>query len=247
MLHICVPTYNEAPTIGVLVWRIRQVFQEFAREYQVVVYDDGSTDDTAATLEPYTRVLPLTVVKGGERRGYGHALNALCARVARGTRYPRRDAMVVMQGDFTDRPESLPELAKRFEGGADIVVAEREREAMPPSVRRLAQIGPWMVRPFVSAGEVEDPFGTMRLYRVSLLRDYEKAAPTLPLVTSDGWAANLELLVKLRPLARKIDRIKVSPRYELRSRETRIRPLSEAASLYRAARTARAWRVVTPA
>ena len=60
MLYICIPAYNEAPTIGVLLWRIRSVFQEYAREYELVVYDDGSTDATAEVLEPYTRVLPLT-------------------------------------------------------------------------------------------------------------------------------------------------------------------------------------------
>lgn len=245
MLYICIPTFNEGPTVGVLLWRIRKVFQDYSREYEVIVYDDGSTDDTSATLEPYAKVLPLTVIRGEEQRGYGHALNALCQRVAKRTRYPRRDAMVVLQGDFTDRPESLPELAKRFEGGADIVVAERERTKMPPAVRRLAQVGPWMVRPFLSAGEVVDPFGTFRLYRISLLRDYIKAAPDTPFVTNDGWAANLELLVKLTPLARKVERIAVTPCYALRPRESRIRPFADAMSLYRAGRSSRAWRMST--
>lgn len=243
MLYICIPTFNEAPTVGVLLWRIRKVFQDYSREYEVIVYDDGSTDDTAATLEPYAKVLPLTVIRSEERHGYGHALNALCHRVSKRTRYPRRDAMIVLQGDFTDQPEALPELAKRFEGGADIVVAERERTGMPVAVRRLARLGPWMVRPFVSAGDVVDPFGAFRLYRIALLRDYIKAAAGVPFVTSDGWAANLELLVKLRPFARKIERLGVTPCYDLRQRETRIRTFADAVSLYRAGRASRAWRV----
>jgi glycosyltransferase involved in cell wall biosynthesis len=242
MLHICIPTFNEGPTVGVLAWRIRKVFQTYSREYEVIVYDDGSTDDTVETLEPYASVLPLTVIRGETRRGYGHALNALCRTVAKRTRYPRRDAMVVMQGDFTDQPEELPELAKRFEGGADIVVAERDRSVMPVEVRRLARFGPWMVRPFVSAGEVADPFAAFRLYRIALLRDYLKAAPDSSFVASDGWAANLELLVKLTPFARRIESVPVAPRYDLRQRETRVRPLADAISLYRAGRSSRAWR-----
>ena len=55
VLYICIPAYNEAQTIGVLLWRIRKVFQEYSREYEVLVYDDGSTDTTAETLEPYAR------------------------------------------------------------------------------------------------------------------------------------------------------------------------------------------------
>src|SRR5665213_2197817 len=167
MLHICIPTYNEGPTVGVLLWRIRKVFQEYSREYEVIVYDDGSTDETAATLEPYCKVLPLTVLHGEKQEGFGHALNALCADVSRRTKYPRRDAMVVMQGDFTDQPEALPELLKRFEGGADIV-------------------------------------------------------------TTDGWAANLEMFLKLAPLARKVEKVAVAPRYDLRPRETRVRPFADA-------------------
>ncbi|MGI8546022.1 MAG: glycosyltransferase family 2 protein [Gemmatimonadaceae bacterium] len=246
MLYICIPTFNEAPTLGVLLWRIRKVFQNYSREYEVIVYDDGSTDDTEAMLEPYAKVLPLTVIRSEERHGYGHALNALCHRVVKRTRYPRRDAMIVLQGDFTDQPEVLPELAKRFEGGADIVVAERERAGMPVAVRRLAQWGPWLVRPFVSAGDVVDPFGAFRLYRIALLRDYIKAAPGAQLVTGDGWAANLELLVKLRPFARKIERLGVIPCYDLRARETRVRPFADAMSLYRAGRASRTWRVGAP-
>ena len=91
MLYICIPAYNEAPTVGLLLWRLRSVMQEFAREYEIVVYDDGSTDATAETLKSYTEVLPLTVLHGGEHRGYPHALDALMREVSNRTRYPRRD------------------------------------------------------------------------------------------------------------------------------------------------------------
>jgi glycosyltransferase involved in cell wall biosynthesis len=242
MLYICIPTYNEAPTVGVLLWRIRKVFQEYSREYEVIVYDDGSTDATAETLEPYTSVLPLTVIRSDARRGYGAALNALCKEVSRRTRYARRDAMVVMQGDFTDQPEMLPELVKRFEGGADIVVAERDRTVMPTPVRRLQRVAPWMIRPFVSTAEVRDPFGSFRLYRISVVRDLLKANGDAPVVTTDGWAANVELLVRTMGFARRIERFDVTPRYDLRSRETRIRPFSDALSLYKHTKGSRRWR-----
>jgi glycosyltransferase involved in cell wall biosynthesis len=242
MLYICIPTYNEGPTVGVLLWRIRKVFQDYSREYAVVVYDDASTDGTAETLAPYCKVLPLTILTGEKREGFGHALNVLCTDVARRTRYPRRDAMVVMQGDFTDQPEVLPELLKRFEGGADIVTTERARASMPVQVRRLAKLGPWMMRPFISAKGIADPFASFRLYRISLLRDFNKSAPEIPLVTASGWAANLEMFLKLSPLARKVEKVEVAPRYDLRPRDTRVRPFSDAMELYRAGRAARGWR-----
>ncbi len=60
MLYICIPAFDEAPTIGLLLWRIRKVLEEHPREYELIVLDDGSTDATADTLKPYADVLPLT-------------------------------------------------------------------------------------------------------------------------------------------------------------------------------------------
>lgn len=247
MLFICVPAYNEAPTIGVMLWRLRRVFQEYSREYEVLVYDDGSTDDTVAALEPYAQVLPLTVIEGEVRRGYGAALDALARAAARRTRYPRRDAMVVLQADLTDQPEALPELVKRFEGGADIVAASRERSHLPVPVRRLAAVAPWLARGAVAAAGVDDPFAAMRLYRISLLREYAKRNPSRPFVTSEGWAANLELLAKLAPMARRVESVGVRPRYDLRPRATRVRPLVDALALFRTVRAARGWRLAPTA
>lgn len=234
MLYICIPVHDEAPTIGVLLWRIRKVFQEYSREYEVLVYNDGSTDATAETLEPYREVLPLAVLGERERVGYGRALDALLRAASQRTRYPRRDALVLMQGDFTDQPEHLPELVKRFEGGADIVVAERGAGGpMPKPVRQLRRVAPWVLRPFVSVPGVSDLSSSFKLLRISVVRDLLKELDSKPLIEADGWAANVELLVKASRFARRIETVELSPRYDLRPRPTRIRPVADALNLWK--------------
>jgi glycosyltransferase involved in cell wall biosynthesis len=235
MLYICIPAYNEAPTIGLLLWRIRRVFEELPREYELIVLDDGSTDATPETLKPYGEVLPLTVLRNAERHGYGAALDRLARTVAARTRYPRRDALVVMQGDFTDQPEHLPEMVKRFEGGADVVVGVQTGSPgnAPRPVRLLRRAAPWLLGPSVRVVGVSDPVGTYRLVRISVVRDLLRAGGSEPLISQRGWAANAELLFKLSRTARRIETVELTPRYDLRPRESRVRPWGGALDLYR--------------
>ncbi len=262
MIYIGIPAHNEAHTIGVLLWRIRKVFLQFPREYELIVYDDASTDETAEVLRPYAEVLPLTVIHGERRLGNAGALDVICRTAAQRTRYARRDALVTMQGDFTDQPEHLPDLIRRFEGGVDLVVVEQAPPGAAPGAAANAQSGtaptpaptpvpsgvrwlrrtvPWIVRAFVRVPGVGDPFSAFRLYRISVLRDAIKAlGPDTPLVTRDGWAANAELLLRTAPLARRVETVPLAPRYDLRQRESRVRPFADALRLYRFGRAARA-------
>jgi len=246
MLYICVPAFDESPTVGLLLWRIRKVFEEHPREYEIIVLDDGSTDGTAETLQAYAESLPLTILTHEKRRGYAAALDTLVRHVVKSTRYPRRDAMITMQADFTDQPEHIPDLSKPFEGGADMVIAERAAHAgAPPAVRRLRRFAPWLVRPMVKVPGVHDPFGTFRLYRIAVLKDLVRASGDLPIVESKGWAANAELLVKTAPLCRRIETVALDARYDLRPRASRVRAFEGAMDLYRFGWTRKTRRVTT--
>jgi len=222
VLFIGIPTYNEATTIGVLLWRLRTVLSDVSREYEVVVYDDASTDETTAVLEPYARVLPLTLLRGARRLGTGGAIDAIVRHVARTTRYPRRDGLLLMQGDFTDSPALVPEFLRRFEGGADLIIGERATAGdAPVPVRRLFAASRWVLRPFVGITDVRDLTSSFRLARITVLRDLLKASGDAPVASGDAWMAQADFLLRAAPHARRVETIPVTPTFGVRTRETR--------------------------
>lgn len=234
MLYLCIPTRNEAPTVGLLLWRIRKIFQSYPREYEIIVFDDGSSDGTAEILASYRAVLPLTLLGSERHVGYARALESCFRTASERSRYPRRDAIVVMQADFTDAPEHLPELVRRFEGGADVVTADRMTVAeMPPAVKHLRRIGHWLIGRRARNLGTTDPLSGFRLYRLAVVRELLKRTADNRLLGTDGPPANVELLIAASTVARRLESVSVAPRYELRQRETRVRTSRQTIALMR--------------
>jgi glycosyltransferase involved in cell wall biosynthesis len=239
MLYVCIPSYNEAPTVGLLLWKIRQTFTAFPREYQLLVVDDASTDATSEVLEPYTRVLPLTVVRHTNRRGYAASVESLLRLSLERTDRPKRDAAIVMHADFGHSPAYLPDLVRRLDSGADMVVAEGTLTGEPSRARRLVRrLGPRLLRNAVHAPGVSDVISGFLAFRLVTLRNAMREHEHR-LLTLDGWAANAELIGKTARLARRVDTVATVERHDLRQRPSRVVPLDAALELWRARRQLR--------
>ena len=240
MIYVCIPSHNEAGTVGLLLWKIRQVFAGFPREYQMLVLDDGSTDATAEILEPYSRVLPLTVVRHQERRGYAASVQTLFRTALELTDRPKRDAAILMHADFTHNPQIIPDLVRRIESGADLVIAEGKLEGEPSLPHRiLRRFAPQLLRGVVEVPGVRDLVSGFAIVRLVALRNAMRSHRDGFLVT-DGWAANAELYWRAGRYARRIEAVTSVERHDLRQRPSRIRPLGVAMDLWRARRTLRA-------
>lgn len=226
MIYICIPARDEAQTVGVLLWKLRRVMEEYPREYHVLVLDDGSTDDTADVVEPYTRVLPCTLIREKEARGYAASTERLLREVVRRSEQPRRDVVVTMQADFSDSPDDLPLLVKRIEGGADLVAgAPTELPSGEPRLVRWMRRGmPWLLRGVALPEGVANPMNGFRAYRVSTLARALSGQGARPLLTFQGQSANVELLLAVAPHARRVDAAALPSRASLRQRPTRSAP-----------------------
>jgi dolichol-phosphate mannosyltransferase len=239
MIYVCVPVHNEARTAGLVLWKVRQVFTAFSREYTLLVCDDGSTDETSEVLARYSGVLPLVVVTHRERRGYARSLEELLRLALQRTDRPKRDCAITLHADFVHNPEVMEEMVKRLESGADLVVAEETGGGALPASHRWARR--WAPRLLRVAG-VRDALSGFLALRLITLRQALKGSSEAAFLTTDGWCANAELVARLAPQARRVDTVPSPGRYDLRQRPSRVRPLDALVAAWRARGAIRAAR-----
>jgi hypothetical protein len=245
MIYVCVPAHNEVRTVGLVLWKVRQVFTAFPREYQLLVADDTSSDGTDAVLASYAKVLPLTIVTHRERRGYARSLEELLRLALQRSDRAKRDCAITLHADFVHSPESMEEMVKRIESGADLVVAEqREERGRVPRALWLARR--WTPRLLPVPG-VKDTVSGFCALRLSVLRQALGGGAgggggrdAAPLLATDGWCANAELLARLASHARRVDAIPATARYDLVQRPSRVQPWRQVLAAWRARAVIRA-------
>ena len=244
MIYVCVPVHNEARTAGLVLWKVRHVFTAFPREYQLLVLDDASTDDTAEVLASYAKVLPMTIVTHQERRGYARSLEALLRLALQRTDRPKRDCAITLHADFAHSPEAMEDLVKRLESGADLVVAELLEERGGGRVSRALRVARhWAPRLLRVAGLKDSVSGYLAL-RLIVLRQALRG-DAAPFLQTDGWCASAELVARLAPYARRLDTVAAAARYDLVQRPSRVHPWRQLLSAWRARSVIRAVRAAT--
>jgi glycosyltransferase involved in cell wall biosynthesis len=115
-LSIFFPAYNDSGTIGSLVIRALQVAETLTPDYEVIVVNDGSRDNTGEILDELTRLYPehFRVVHHVVNRGYGGALRS-------GFDAATKDLVFYTDGDAQYDPGEVTELWKALADDVDWV------------------------------------------------------------------------------------------------------------------------------
>ena len=109
------PAYNDEGSIAEMVNRTLALLPRFADDYEVIVVNDGSRDNTAAILDDLARRLPrVRIIHHPRNRGYG---GALCTGFAAAT----KDLVFYTDGDGQYDVNELPKLMPLMIEGIDVV------------------------------------------------------------------------------------------------------------------------------
>ncbi|MEJ2265292.1 MAG: glycosyltransferase family 2 protein, partial [Anaerolineales bacterium] len=120
---IIAPIFNEAGNLPELHRRVSEVMSSTGESWEMLLVDDGSTDQSTDLIRQYAEqdphVRPLIFA-----RNFGHQI-----AVTAGLDYSRGKAVVIIDSDLQDPPEVILDLIEKWRQGYEIVYAVRaERE-----------------------------------------------------------------------------------------------------------------------
>jgi glycosyltransferase involved in cell wall biosynthesis len=115
-LSIVIPLYNEEESLPELCGWIKQVCTEHQLSYEIILIDDGSTDDSWKVIQNLRNTDD--TIKGIKfQRNYGKS-----AALNEGFKAAQGEVVITMDADLQDSPDEIPDLTKMIkEGGYDLV------------------------------------------------------------------------------------------------------------------------------
>jgi glycosyltransferase involved in cell wall biosynthesis len=196
-VSIIMPAHNEAERIAFSVEETVKTFNEFGCLWELIVIDDGSTDDTFKILQELFEKYPrqLIVKKNPFNIGKGRALK-------KALRYVTGDYVVFLDADLDLHPlqvQTLFDIMRLDE--ADIVIGSKMHPnsiVNYPLQRRIISLGYYFLVKLLFGLPCHDTQTGLKLFKTEVLRK------VLPRVLVKQFAFDLEVLVNAHHLGYKI-------------------------------------------
>ena len=119
LISIIIPVFNECESIGYLLDEVVNVMHDNKINFEVVVVNDGSEDNTSIVLDELTiRYEELSVIS--LRKNYGQT-----AAMAAGFDYSKGKIVITLDGDLQNDPNDIPNLISHINEGYDLVCGWR--------------------------------------------------------------------------------------------------------------------------
>lgn len=146
-VSIVIPIYNEAAVLPMLFARVRAVIDAQPGEWEVVLVNDGSSDDSLQLMVTESkRDSRLRVINFS--RNFGHQPS-----ISAGLKYATGDAVVIMDGDLQDPPELITTLLDWWQRGFQVVYCVR-RKRKESGLKRAAYYSFYRILRYLATVEI---------------------------------------------------------------------------------------------
>ncbi len=196
LLSVVTPIYNEAPNLARLYQDVTGQLDEHGIDFELILVDDGSRDDSfaimakLATSDPRCKVVRL-------RRNFGQT-----AAMAAGFDAACGEVIVPMDGDLQNNPADIPRLLATLEEGYDVVSGWRKSRKDTFITRKLPSILANRLISKMTGVPLHDYGCTLKAYRkevLSQVRLYGELHRFVPALAYQSGARVTEIAVDHRP------------------------------------------------
>mgnify|MGYP001438227584 CR=1 FL=1 len=194
-LSVVIPVRNEAANIPELYRELTETLEAWGRPYEIIVVDDGSTDESFALLaDLQSRDRRLRVVRFRRNFGQTAAFSAGFARA-------RGGLIATSDGDLQNDPRDLPALVELVEAGADIAAGWRKDRKDPFFTRRVpSMVANWVISRTTGV-RLHDYGCSLKVFRAEVvkpMRLYGEMHRFLPAIASEFGVTIAERVVNHR-------------------------------------------------
>ena len=188
-LSVVIPAYNESEEITTIVPAVREAAIARGGEWEIIVVDNASTDDTVARLEPFLSDARIQVLRNPRNRGKGYS-------VRRGMLEATGELRLMCDADCQPSLRSLPAMEAAI-ADADVVAGSRnasdsEVARYQPLRRRAASLGFILLCRLIMGEPLRDVFCGFKLFRGAAAEDIFARAEV------EGWVFDAEVLALAR-------------------------------------------------
>ena len=222
MLTVVLPAYNESVGLDALLVDIAGAVGQTG-PYEILVVDDGSTDETSYIARRAAHRFPVRVLSHPINRGYGRALQTGLLEALR-----NGGTVVTLDADGTHDPALIASMLVKIEDGYDLVIASRFRPGgaeigVPWKRRLLSHSASLIFRSTLSIGGVRDFTSGYRAYRSSLLERMIMARGEGAFLSSANFAAGFELLLDAAALGAPVAEVPLVLHYDRKLSASKMR------------------------
>src|SRR5438270_5235604 len=194
-LSVVIPIRNEAPSLEELCRELTERLSAWGRSFEIVLVDDGSTDESFEILtrlqarDPRLRVIRF-------RRNFGQT-----AAFAAGFEYARGRYIVTMDGDLQNDPGDIPAMVAAVERGCDVVCGWRKDRKDPLVSRRLPSTIANALISVVTGVHLHDYGCSLKVFRAEIVKPmklYGEMHRFLPAIASEQTSNITEMAVRHR-------------------------------------------------